>query len=139
MAIEDDDVVKIRYMKHFRDQLTTFLDELIEQFPEESDFVVIRIFIKDQLSISDVIGRFIRDVLPLKQKIIDKDESFFIDNDFIYSAAIGSKVNHFKNLWKSDKMDDNDRKVVWNWMSLFIKIADTYYQKFGVIPGWEIK
>lgn len=133
----DDEALKIRYMKHFRDRITEFLDELIEQFPEEADFVIIRIFIKDQLSVSDVIGRYIRDVLPLKQQIHDRKESFFLENDVIYSSAAGSRVNHFKKLWKSEKLDSNDRNAVWNWMNLFTKIADTYFQKFGYIPSWE--
>jgi hypothetical protein len=47
------------------------------------------------------------------------------------------KVNHFKDLWLSDKLDDNDRDIIWKWMDLFISIADKYYKKFGYVDGWE--
>jgi hypothetical protein len=115
-----DEELRIRYMKEFRDQLVIFLDELIEQFPQEGDFVIIRIFIKDQLSIYDVIGRFIRDLLPLKEQVSKRDAKFFIQNSILYTGAslASDKVNHFKNLWLSDKLDDNDRSIIWKWMDL---------------------
>jgi hypothetical protein len=135
----DDEEQKLKYMKEFRDQLVIFLDELIEQFPYEGDFVLIRIFIKDQLPIYDVIGRFIRDLLPLKKQVQKRDSEFFIQNTFLYtSASIGEdKINYFKNLWLSDKLDDTDRETIWKWMDLFISIADKYYKKFGYVQNWE--
>jgi hypothetical protein len=133
-----DEELRIRYMKEFRDQLVVFLDELIEQFPYEGDFVIIRIFIKDQLPIYDVIGRFIRDLLPLKEQVIKRDANFFIQNSLLYTGAslAEEKVNHFKNLWLSNKLDDNDRDIIWKWMDLFISIAEKYYKKFGAVQGW---
>lgn len=134
-----EDELKIRYMKEFRDQLVIFLDELIEQFPHEGDFVLIRIFIKDQLPMVDVIGRFIRDLLPLKKQVQERNSTFFIQNSLLYTGAslAENKVNHFKQLWLSDKLDDNDRDVIWRWMDLFISIAEKYHKKFGNVPGWQ--
>jgi len=133
-----DEELRIRYMKEFRDQLVVFLDELIEQFPYEGDFVIIRIFIKDQLPIYDVIGRFIRDLLPLKEQVVKRDANFFIQNSLLYTGAslAEEKVNHFKNLWLSNKLDDNDRDIIWKWMDLFISIAEKYHKKFGTVQGW---
>lgn len=128
---------KLRFMHEFRSQLINLLDELIEQFPEETDLVFIRIFMRDQIPVSDVLGRFIRDLLPLKHQIEQKDSSFFIQNSVLYTQIADSKVNHFKNLWLSDKLDDEDRDIIWQWMALLTKIADQYYQKFGAIPGWD--
>lgn len=128
---------KLRLMHEFRSQLINLLDELIEQFPEETDLVFIRIFMRDQIPVSDVLGRYIRDLLPLKNQIEQKDSSFFIQNSVLYTQIADSKVNHFKNLWLSDKLDDDDRDIIWQWMALLTKIADQYYQKFGTIPGWD--
>ena len=132
--------LKIQIMQEFRNQLVNFLDELIEQFPRETDFVIIRIFIKDQIPMSDVLGRFIRDLLPLKQQVKNRNESFFIENTILYSGGNLSKdkINHFKKLWVSDQLDNNDREIIWTWMDVFIKIADSYYQNFGCIKGWEM-
>lgn len=137
----DDEEQKLKYMKEFRDQLVIFMDELIEQFPFEGDFVLIRIFIKDQLPIYDVIGRFIRDLLPLKKQVQKRDSEFFIQNTLLYTSAslAEEKINHFKNLWLSDKLDNTDRETIWKWMDLFISIADKYYKKFGYVKQWEKK
>lgn len=130
---------KLRLMHEFRSQLINLLDELIEQFPEETDLVFIRIFMRDQIPVSDVLGRYIRDLLPLKQQIEQKDSSFFIQNSVLYSQIADSKVNHFKNLWLSEKLDNEDRDIIWQWMAVLTKIADQYYQKFGTIPGWDFE
>jgi hypothetical protein len=92
---------------------------------------------RDQIPVSDVLGRYIRDLLPLKQQIEQKDGAFFIKNSVLYSQIADNKVNHFKNLWLSNKLDDTDRDIIWQWMALLTKIADQYYQNFGPIPGWN--
>lgn len=130
---------KLNLMKEFRQQLVNFLDEIIDQFPYEGDFVLIRMFIKDQIPVADILGRFIRDLLPFKKVVREKDESFFLNNTILYTGGkIGSdKIDHFKNLWLSDKMDDSDRETIWQWMNLFVDIAESYHKKFGYIKGWE--
>lgn len=130
---------KLVLMKKFRDQLVTFLDEIIEQFPTESDFVLIRMFIKDQIPVHDILGRFIRDILPLKERVEKRDETFFLNNTLLYTGGniSSDKINHFQKLWKSDKLDVEDRETIWNWMECFIKISDCYFQKYGYINGWE--
>ena len=65
----DEESNKLILMQKFRDQLVTFLDEIIDQFPTECDFVLIRMFIKDQIPVHDILGRFIRDILPLKEHV----------------------------------------------------------------------
>jgi len=129
---------KLMIMQEFRTQLVKFLDELIEQFPMEPDFVLIRIFIKDQIPVCHIIGRFIRDLLPFKEQVRLRDQSFFIENTILYTGGnlAENKINHFKELWLSDKLDENDRDVIWSWMDLFIRLADSYLHKFGPVPGW---
>lgn len=137
MMNEESD--KIRIMKEFRDQLVMFLDEIIEQFPTECDFVLIRMFIKDQIPIHDVLGRFIRDILPLQDYVEKRDESFFLENTILYTGGniSSDKINHFQTLWQSDKLEEDDKEIIWTWMNCFIKIANCYYKKYGYIHGWE--
>lgn len=133
------EALKISLMYEFRTQLLNFLDELIEQFPEESDLIIIRIFMKDQVPVYDVLGRFIRDLLPLKKEVDQRNESFFVENTILYTqhGIASNKVNHFRNLWLSNKLDDADRDVIWKWMDLLNNIGQQYFQKFGYVPGWE--
>lgn len=130
---------KLTLMKDFREQLVNFLDEIIEQFPMESDFVLIRMFIKDQIPVHDVLGRFIKDILPLKEYVKNRDESFFLDNQILYIGGNinEDKIDHFKTLWKSNHLDKDDKDTIWKWMDCFIKIANKYQTKYGYIKGWE--
>lgn len=139
--MDDREQNKIMLIREFRSQLVGFLDELIEQFPNEGDFVLIRIFIRDQVPMADVLGRFIRDILPVQHQVKSRNERFFLDNTILYTgASVGAqKVNHFKQIWLSDQLDDNDREVVWKWMDLFNAIANKYEKMFGAVPGWEKK
>jgi hypothetical protein len=132
---------KISLMYDFRAQLLNFLDELINQFPEESDFIIIRIFMKDQVPVYDVLGRFIRDLLPLKKQVEERNEKFFLENNILYvqNGLAENKVNHFQELWKSEKLDNNDREMIWRWMDLLNSIGGQYFQKFGYVAGWERK
>jgi hypothetical protein len=138
----DDERGKLYYMKEFRNHLVQFLDELIEQFPRESDFVIMRIFIKDQIPVADVIGRFIRDLLPYKEQAQKRDDKFFIEHPFIYISSseheqAGGHVDHFTRLWQSDTLDENDRKIIWDWIDIFMQFGNKYYSQYGAVPGWE--
>ena len=46
------------------------------------------------------------------------------------------KENHFKDLWKSDLLDADDRETIWQWMNTFVQIAERYEIKFGRVNGW---
>ena len=135
----DEESNKLILMQKFRDQLVTFLDEIIDQFPTECDFVLIRMFIKDQIPVHDILGRFIRDILPLKEHVEKREETFFLNNTLLYTGGNISdeKINHFQELWQSDKLDSDDRETIWTWMECFIKISDCYIKKYGYINGWE--
>jgi len=135
----DSESEKLVLMKEFRDQLVNFLDEIIEQFPMESDFVLIRMFIKDQIPVHDVLGRFIKEILPLKEYVKNRDETFFLDNQILYTGGNinTEKIDHFKKLWKSNSLDKEDKETIWRWMDCFIKISNKYFIKHGYIKGWE--
>jgi hypothetical protein len=133
---------KIYYMKEFRNHLVQFLDELIEQFPRESNFVIMRIFIKDQVPVTDVIGRFIRDILPFKDQAKRRDDKFFIEHRLLYMSAKEAdagkdQVDHFTQLWQSDALDENDRRIIWDWLDIFMEFGHKYFTQYGHVPGWE--
>ena len=68
-----------------------------------------------------------------------RPKAFFLDNTILYTGGKiqSSKIDHFKNLWLSDKLDKSDREIIWDWMDLFMKIGETYENRFGVISGWS--
>lgn len=136
---------KLYYMQEFRKNLVQFLDELIEQFPEETKFVMIRIAIQNQVPVADVIGRFIRDILPFREEARQRNDRFFIDHPFLYMSEkdmenIGKeKIDQFTKLWRSDRLDDKDRSIIWDWLDIFMEYAHKYYTQYGYVKGWEKK
>jgi len=117
---------KIQILTEFKTNLVNFLDELIEQFPEEGDLIVLRIFLNDQVPIADIMKTFVEKLLPLKEVVKKRDERFFLNNNILFEKLNKDKVNHFRTLWTSPKLDSDDKDVIWAWYDLFISIAERY-------------
>lgn len=133
---------KLYYMKEFRSHLVQFLDELIEQFPNEPNFVIARIFIKDQIPVEVVLGRFIRDVLPYRKQAQERDLKFFVEHPFLFLSVedmnhVGDNFNYFANLWQSDMLDETDRNIIWSWLDIFMEFGHKYYTQYGYVKGFE--
>lgn len=126
---------QIRILSIFKDQFITFIDELIAQFPQEADLVIVRIFMKDQVPVADVLLHMIKEILPHEQRILKKDESFFLDNTQLF-AQLGSKtVIHFKRLWTSTALDADDRDAIWDWFKSFCSLAKSYQKTLVEAAG----
>ena len=72
-------------LQEFKNNLITFFDELIDQFPTEADLFIIRIFLKDQIAIAKVINIFNntinKDGQKFKKMIKDRNENFFLESN----------------------------------------------------------
>jgi len=116
-------------LQEFKNNLITFFDELIDQFPTEADLVIIRIFLKDQIPIEEVINIFIntinKDGQRFKKMIKDRNEIFFLESN-IFDSISKTKVVHFKKLWRSDSLDDDDKKIIWKWIDSFVYLGEKY-------------
>ena len=121
---------EIEILRRFKDTIISFLDELIGQFPEEADLVIFRIFLKDRVPIVEIIKYFVLKVLPLKKMIEDRNEDFFLNHctlmEDINNQKTKGKINHFKKLWRSETLDDEDKEVVWQWFDIFITLSEKY-------------
>lgn len=133
---------ELQLLQTFKNQIINFLDELIQQFPNQAEFVIIRVFVKDQIPLADVLGRFIKECLDFHDQIKRKDEKFFLESDIIVNALGGNQMgldvmDKLRELWRSDSLDQEDRDMVWRWLDLFFNIAQKYKTKYGSVPGWE--
>lgn len=126
----------------FKNQLINFFDELINQFPSEGDLVVIRLFLSNQIPIRDVMNNFNyqlnKDNKLFKTMIKNRDEQFFLDNNlFDMAGSSRDKVSHFKRLWRSGVLDDEDKQVMWRWVDSFVYLTDKYAK--AIARGTESK
>jgi len=122
---------EIHILQKFKNQLILFLDELIGQFPTEGDLIVFRIFIKDQIpviTIMDNCRTFIEKDPSVREKITTRDENFFVDgkSNFLNFSSKKDKINHFKKLWRSNVLDDENKKVIWQWIDSLVILMDKY-------------
>lgn len=121
---------EIEILKQFKNALISFLDELIEQFPSEGDLVIFRIFLKDRVPIVNILNYFVLRILPLKKMVDERDEDFFLNKcelfESIESHEKKGKVNRFKRLWRSQSLDEDDKRVVWEWFDSFIFLSEKY-------------
>lgn len=114
----------------FKNHLIEFLDELIEQFPSETGFVLGRLFLKDQIPPERIMHVFIKDVLPHKQRIADRDQDFFLKHTpSLFNGLDPSNVNHFSQLWRSNQLDAGDREAIWRWFDVFVMLVEQYQKK----------
>jgi len=122
-------MAEIQLLTQLKKQLVTFLDELIESFPDEPDFVIFRIFVNDRLPIVDIMNYIVTEICPLKDMIKNTDEKFFLNYNVLFEKFDendSTKVNHFKNLWLSKSLDTEDRETMWRWFSSFVSLGLKY-------------
>lgn len=122
----------------FRENLIEFFDEIVDICPKEKEFILMRMVVK-QIPQKDLIGKFIKDILPLKEHVDTKNDAFFLENHILYidGKLDDEKIDHFKRLWQNELLDDEERDTIWQWMSLFCKIAEEYKRRYGSVDGWE--
>lgn len=117
---------EVKLLQTLHKDLVSFLDSLIESFPEEGDLVIARFAIKDQFPIKDIMKYIIDKLLPLKSNVDNRDNNFFLENNILFEQLEDNKVNHFKKIWMSGNLDDEDKDNIWKWFDRFLKIAQYY-------------
>ena len=120
---------EIEVLTEFKTQLISFFDELIGQFPLEGDLVVVRLFFANQIPIQDVMNNFNHKIntndQELRKMIKNRNEAFFLENN-IFDNLGKDKINNIKKIWRSDRLDKEDKEVIWNWIDAFMYLGDKY-------------
>ena len=120
---------EIELLTQLKTQLVNFMDELIETFPREPDFVIYRIFINDQIPILDIMIYIIAEICPLHDMVKNKDENFFLERNVLFAKfndKSNNKVNRFKKLWTSGTLDSEDKEVLWSWFNSIIYLGNKF-------------
>ena len=118
------DLEQKKLLEKFQKSLVTFFDELVEMFPNEKDFILIRILVKDQIPSTQIMSYF--EMIMLNKEITSSIERR--DDEFILSNVLFSKISKsdvFKNLWQT-RLDNDDKKMIWDWVNMFKSITTKY-------------
>lgn len=114
-------------LHRFKKVIIQFIDELIELFPKESDLIIMRVFFGDQIPVKTIADSFVQHVLPHKEMISSRNEKFFLDEqNNIFGMIDSGKVVHFKRLWTSKNLDNDDKNAIWSYFDIFIKLIEAY-------------
>lgn len=113
----------------FKKSLVQFMDELIDLFPQESDLVVMRVFLDTQIEVKELMEQFVKFVVPHKNLIQTRNDSFFLENDDIFGTVDMGKVLHCKTIWSTGQLDKEDKQAMWKWFDLFLQLAEKYTQQ----------
>lgn len=101
--------------------LVAFLDELIEMFQEEGQFIALRIMIKDQIPISTIHRHFVNKLLPEKEVIRTRNKVFF-DKNVLFAQLGQSQAENFKRLFLG--LDEENQNAIWRWLDAFVLLTE---------------
>jgi hypothetical protein len=113
----------------FKKLLLSFCDEIIEQFPNEGDFVILKMFIDLQIPIATLMDEFNLQINRKEQKIrkmiSDRNDDFFV-NENPFTFVSNDRVNRLSALWQDESMHSDDKDVIWQWIDSFVQVCDKY-------------
>lgn len=115
-----------KVLEQFRDQVNHFLDDLITICPTEQDFVQARLYFSVITDVEPTMASFIRWVYPWKEQILKRDAAFFRDNEHPFGSLPSEHVSKFRNLYFSDTLSVEEKKIIWDYFSIFIKLMEKY-------------
>ena len=135
---------KQQILSKFKEQLIIFFDELISQFPSRgSVFVLCRFIVSNKVNmekLTDFFNNLLnRNNQEIKKMILERNDIFFINYNILemlggnYKEQIKifgdhkENINALTDLWLSGELDDADKNVIWDWIDLFVRFSEKYY------------
>ena len=119
-------------LNEFKRNIIDFLDELIDLFPSESQFVLGRIILKDRIGASEIMANFIQYIVPHRAQIEQENDDFFLEHaSSLFGPQYENKISHIKVIWKSDNLSVDDRRTIWSWFKAFLVLSDHYTTSMG--------
>lgn len=114
---------EVNILSAFKRSAKSFLDELITSFPNEQDLVFLRVLLtSDSVPVVTLMNHFIHKVLPKKDLISQRQDSFFTQNESLFGSF--SSKDTLRNLWVSGNLSAENKEVIWQWFDLFVKLAE---------------
>lgn len=120
---------EIELLSQLKENLVMFLDELIQSFPEEADFVVFRIFVENNIPTIDIMNYITLQLCPLTEMVKKREEQFFLNHNILFENFDDkktSKVNYLKQMWSSGRLDQTEKDAIWRWFDSFIYLGNKY-------------
>lgn len=102
------------------DQICKFLDDLMNVIPEDNDIKMFRVFL-ETIDHKLVFDNFQQFVYPHKKQIEERNEAFFLENDYLFGPIAAQYFTKFKYVWVDLTPEDKDS--IWKWFKSFTNIC----------------
>lgn len=107
---------------HFTDRVENILDV---HHLNSDDIIYIKFFLSN-INANNVMQHVIKNILPWKKQIQERDDQFFYKNKEIFGKLPETKVNYFSDMWMSEKFEEDDKNEFWDFFDTFITFAEVY-------------
>ena len=116
-----------KFKNMFLQQTESLIKELLKIIPNDSNINLFKekYYIIKKMNSSIILNSFIRYILPFKDKILDKNEQFFLDGggqenlDDKYKYSLNLKEN-----WGN--LSDENKEVIWKYFQVLIVLSEKY-------------
>ena len=113
----------------FNNIILNFIDDCILVFPEEDDFKVFKrgLNVLIKFNPKKILNIFKQYLVLYRQKIEEKNEDFFLENDYDIVKKYNDKeifdiINKIKKYWKT--LNNNNKDKIWEYLVLLVQISD---------------
>lgn len=121
----------VSFLTAFNNQIDNFLSDLIYVFPKEKEFSMLKngISLVKKTNPRIILNQFNEIIIPYKEQLLLRNDSFFIVKDFqedfasVSSDYISKVTNKLKALWETGLTDD-DKKKIWDYFQSLISLAE---------------
>ena len=116
------------YLKAFTTLLLKFNDELIELFPEETEFATLKTAIElvKKTNPRLLVTVFTSYIELWKSQILNRDESFFMANQYNDLTQgddyFEQLITRLKKYWNT--LSDHNKDSIWKYLETLIKISE---------------
>lgn len=116
-------------LRAFNNIIINFIDDCILVFPEEDDFKVFKrgLNVLIKFNPKKILNIFKQYLVLYRQKIEEKNEDFFLENDYDIVKKYNDKeifdiINKIKKYWKT--LNDNNKDKIWGYLGLLVQVSD---------------
>ena len=121
------------FLTAFNNIIFKFIDDLINTFPEESEFKVYKqtLVILKAANAKKMCILFKNYSYIYREKINGKDESFFINNDYselkeasesFDNDSVSAIINKLKVYW--EELSNENKDKIWKYLNTMIQLSD---------------
>jgi hypothetical protein len=115
------------FIEDYKKILVQFLAEMVRIFPEEGEITLIKFFIEN-LPASATFNMFNtlihKNNDEIKNMIRSRNDDFILKCSTLGFAK--NKMKHFQDIWKSERVDNDTKDTIWEWIDTLVKIIDKY-------------